>query len=303
MKSFFRLLTKSDYLLRETLLGLRRGGWMNWAAISTVTVLLFLFGISLQASWQLEGLLTQFGSQLEISVYLDTGVQADTLSPTIEQVSGVTAVTPIPKEEAWEKLVSDLGMTDIEGATQQLNGNPLVDEVKVKVTSPEQVPLVATQLARMQGIDEVLYVNEAVNQIAHLNTGLNWVSIGITSVLTVTAIAVITTTIRLIVMARRHEIEVMQLVGATTAWIYLPFILQGVTFGIIGAAIAWGLIAGMREFITQLISQQAEFIQFLADGLVIAPQQMLLLPLILLVLGSSVGLMGSLFAVRRFALR
>ncbi len=276
---------------------------MNWAAISTVTVLLFLFGISLQTSWQLEGLLTQFGSQLEISVYLDTGVQADTLSPSIQQVSGVTAVNPISKEEAWDQLVSDLGMTDIEGATQQLNGNPLVDEVKVKVASPEQVPLVAAQLARMQGIDEVLYVNEAVNQIAYLNTGLNWVSVGITSVLTVTAIAVITTTIRLIVMARRHEIEVMQLVGATTAWIYLPFILQGITFGIIGAAIAWGLIAGMREFVTQLIRQQAEFIQFLADGLVIAPQQMILLPLILFVLGSSVGLMGSLFAVRRFALR
>ncbi len=303
MKSLFRLLNKSDYLLRETLIGLRRGGWMNWAAISTVTVLLFLFGISLQTSWQLEGLLTQFGSQLEISVYLDTGVQADTLSPSIQQVSGVTAVNPISKEEAWDQLVSDLGMTDIEGATQQLNGNPLVDEVKVKVASPEQVPLVAAQLARMQGIDEVLYVNEAVNQIAYLNTGLNWVSVGITSVLTVTAIAVITTTIRLIVMARRHEIEVMQLVGATTAWIYLPFILQGITFGIIGAAIAWGLIAGMREFVTQLIRQQAEFIQFLADGLVIAPQQMILLPLILFVLGSSVGLMGSLFAVRRFALR
>lgn len=303
MKSLFRLLNKSDYLLRETLIGLRRGGWMNWAAISTVTVLLFLFGISLQTSWQLEGLLTQFGSQLEISVYLDTGVQADTLSPAIQQVSGVTAVNPISKEEAWDQLVSDLGMTDIEGATQQLNGNPLVDEVKVKVASPEQVPLVAAQLARIQGIDEVLYVNEAVNQIAYLNTGLNWVSVGITSVLTVTAIAVITTTIRLIVMARRHEIEVMQLVGATTAWIYLPFILQGITFGIIGAAIAWGLIAGMREFVTQLIRQQAEFIQFLADGLVIAPQQMILLPLILFVLGSSVGLMGSLFAVRRFALR
>ncbi|XPM55916.1 MAG: hypothetical protein EDM05_051395 [Leptolyngbya sp. IPPAS B-1204] len=47
-----QVLTKSDYLLRETLIGLKRGGWMNWAAVSTVTVLLFLFGISLQASWQ-----------------------------------------------------------------------------------------------------------------------------------------------------------------------------------------------------------------------------------------------------------
>jgi cell division transport system permease protein len=79
----FQFLTKFDYLLRETLLGLRRGGWMNWAAISTVTVLLFLFGISLQASWKLEGLLNQFGSQVEVSVYLDPGAQADMVKPLV----------------------------------------------------------------------------------------------------------------------------------------------------------------------------------------------------------------------------
>jgi cell division transport system permease protein len=51
----FQFITKLDYLLRETFLGLRRGGWMNWAAVSTVTVLLFLFGMGLQVSWKLEG--------------------------------------------------------------------------------------------------------------------------------------------------------------------------------------------------------------------------------------------------------
>ncbi|MBF2087722.1 MAG: ABC transporter permease [Synechococcales cyanobacterium K44_A2020_017] len=302
MKSFFRFLNKSDYLLRETLLGLKRGGWMNWAAISTVTVLLFLFGISLQSSWQLEALLNQFGSQLEVSVYLETGVQADLLGPSLQDIVGVKSVIPTSKEEAWDSLVRDLGLSDIQGATQQLNGNPLVDELTVKVASPEDVPRVADYLKQVQGVDEVLYINEAVNQIAQLNQGLNWVSIGMTTVLSMTAIAVITTTIRLIVMARRHEIEVMQLVGATTTWIYLPFILQGITFGIIGAAIAWGLILGLREFVGQLLSQQADFIRFLSTGLELAPQQALLLPLILLALGSSVGLMGSLLAVRRFAL-
>lgn len=303
MQSVLRFFTKSDYLLRETLLGLRRGGWMNWAAISTVTVLLFLFGVSLQSSWQLEALLNQFGSQLEVSVYLETGVQAETISPMFQGIAGVVSVTPISKEEAWDELVDELGISDIQGATQQLNGNPLVDEVKIKVAAPEDVPAVANQVAQVQGVDEVLYVNEAVNQIAQLNQGLNWVSIGITSILSVTAIAVITTTIRLIVMARRREIEVMQLVGATTTWIYLPFILQGITFGIVGALIAWGLIAGMREFLEQLLREQADFIQFLASGLAIQEQQQILLPLILLAIGSSVGLMGSLFAVRRFALR
>jgi cell division transport system permease protein len=298
-----KFLTKSDYLLRETLLGLRRGGWMNWAAVSTVTVLLFLFGISLQTSWQLEGLLNQFGSQLEVSVYLETGVQAETLKPLVAALPEVTAVTAIAKEQAWQDLVKEMGISDIQGATQQLNGNPLVDELKVRASTSTQVPVLAQKLRTMQGVDDVQYVDEAVKRIAQLNQGLNWVSLAMTTVLTLTAIAVITTTIRLIVMARRREIEVMQLVGATTTWIYLPFILQGITFGVVGAAIAWGLITSIQQFLSSLLTQQPEFIQFLANGLQLTPQDLILLPLVLLGLGSSVGLMGSLLAVRRFALR
>jgi len=298
-----KLLTKSDYLLRETFLGLKRGGWMNWAAISTVTVLLFLFGLSLQASWQLEALLNQFGSQLEISVFLDTGVQANTLESTLKQFPSVTDVRVTSKEDAWEALVEEMGISDIEGATAQLNGNPLVDQITVKAREPEEVTSLAAQIEQVSGVDEVLYVAEAVQRISQLNRGLNWVSLGLISMLSLTAIAVISTTIRLIVMARRREIEVMQLVGATSAWIYFPFILQGITFGVVGALVSWLLIQGVQEFLQGLLAQQADFIRFLASNLVLNPEQALLLPLALLGLGSSVGLMGSLFAVRRFAVR
>ncbi len=298
-----KLFTKSDYLLRETFLGLKRGGWMNWAAISTVTVLLFLFGISLQASWQLEGLLNQFGSQLEISVFLKSGVQAATLEPTLQQMPNVTDVSSIPKEVAWDNLVKEMGIADIRGATEQLNGNPLVDEMKVKASGSDHVVGLAQQIGQMQGVDEVLYVDEAVRRIAQLNRGLNWVSLCVVSILTLKAIAVITTTIRLIVMARRREIEVMQLVGATAAWIYLPFIFQGIAFGVVGALVSWGMIVGLQEFVGSLLAEQADFIQFVAQGLSLGADKALLLPLALLALGSSVGLMGSLLAVRRFALR
>jgi cell division transport system permease protein len=298
-----QVLTKSDYLLRETLLGLKRGGWMNWAAVSTVTVLLFLFGISLQASWQLEGLLTQFGSQLEVSVYLDTGIQAADLMPSVEAMPEVASVATVAKEAAWSALLRDMGLSDIQGATEQLNGNPLVDEMKVKARNAEDVPTLAQKLQQMQGVDEVQYVDEAVQRISQLNQGLNWLSFGMIVVLSLTAIAVIMTTIRLIVMARRHEIEVMQLVGATTTWIYLPFILQGLVLGIVGAFIAWGLITGVQEFIASLLAQQSEFIQFLTTAMQFSAQQSWLLPLSLLGLGCSVGLLGSLFAVRRFAVR
>jgi cell division transport system permease protein len=298
-----RFLTKLDYLMRETLLGLRRGGWMNWAAVSTVTVLLFLFGISLQASWQLEGLLNRFGSQLEVSAYLDTGVQATDLKPQVTVMPEVAEVRTVSKEEAWAALVQDMGLSDINGATRQLEGNPLVDELKVKAKSPEQVPVLAEKLAQLSGVDDVQYVDEAVKRVAQLNQGLNWVSLAVTSMLTLTAIAVITTTIRLIVMARRREIEVMQLVGATTTWIYLPFILQGIVLGIVGALVSWGLINGMQRFLQQVLSRQPEFVQFLTNGLQLSPFQVFLLPLVLLGFGSSVGVMGSLFAVRRIALK
>lgn len=296
-----QFLTKLDYLLRETLRGLQRGGWMNWAAISTVTVLLFLFGVSLQASWQFEALLNQFGSQLELSVYLDTGIQAADLKPAIARLPEVTEVQAIPKEQAWETLVKELGLSDINGATKQLDGNPLVDELKVKAKSSQAMPALAQKLAQISGVDGVQYVDEAVQRVAQLNQGLNWISLTVSSLLTMTAIAVITTTIRLIVMARRREIEVMQLVGATTIWIYLPFILQGLTFGLVGAAIAWGLLMSLQNFLKQLLTQQPDFVQFLLNGLQLSSDRLLLLPLILLSFGGSVGLLGSLFAVRRIA--
>ncbi len=300
MGKFF---TKANYLLRETFLGLRRGGWMNWAAVSTIMVLLFLFGISLQATWQVESLLNQFGSQLEIAVYLESGVAADSLSDRISGLTEVAQVVTVTKEEAWAQLSDELGITDVPGATEQLKGNPLVDEIKVKVRTSEAVPTVATQLKSLTGVDEVLYITEAVQRLTELNQGLQYVSLGVLTILTLTAIAVITTTIRLIVMARRREIEVMQLVGATSVWIYMPFILQGITFWLLGAFIAWALLVVTQKSLQRLSAQQPEFLQFLSVGLQFTPRQLLLLPAALFALGSLVGLLGSLVAVRKFAVR
>jgi len=298
-----QFLTKLDYLLRETLLGLRRGGWMNWAAVSTVTVLLFLFGISLQASWKLEGLLNQFGSQVEVSVYLDPGARIEMVQPVVRKLPEVTEVKTITKDQAWASLVKQLGISDIAGATEQLEGNPLVDELKVKARTSNDVPILAKKLTQVPGIEEVQYLDEALKRMQQLSQGLGWVSLTITTVLSLTAVAVITTTIRLIVMARRREIEIMQLVGATTAWIYLPFILQGIAFGVAGAVIAWALIASIQEFLANLLATGPDFIQFIVGGAQPNPLQLLLLPLLLLSLGTSIGLIGSLFAVRRFASR
>ncbi|NMG07513.1 ABC transporter permease [Brasilonema sp. UFV-L1] len=296
-----RLITKLDYLLKETFLGLQRGGWMNWAAVSTVTVLLFLFGISLQTSWQLEKLLNHFGSQLEVSVYLKPDTRAAVILPQVATMPQVEDIKTITKEQAWKKLVQELGISDIEGATEQLGHNPLVDELKVKARNSSAVPTLAKQLAKLQGVDAVQYVDQAVKKIAQLHKALNWVSLTITIVFTLTAVSVTSTTIRLIVIARRREIEVMQLVGATSAWIYLPFILQGVTCGFLGGATASGFIICTQQLLNKWLVNQPEFLRFLSNGMQLSLLQTLLLPLILLFFGTVVGLLGSLFALWRFA--
>lgn len=297
-----KFITKLDYLLRETLLGLKRGGWMNWAAVSTVTVLLFLFGLTLQASWQFERLVNQFGSQLEISAYLEPSIDGSQIEPTVAAIPDIAAVTLVSRDEAWGTLVEAMGLSDISGATQQLSGNPLVDELKVKAVSSEVVPDLAAKIAAVEGVDAVQYVDEALQRITEINDGLSLISIVMISLLTLTAIAVITTTIRLIVMARRREIEVMQLVGATATWIYFPFILQGVAFGFAGALLAWGGLMGTKQSIRHILARQPAFIQYLTQDTG-ATSHSLLLPAVLLGLGGSVGLMGSLFAVRRHAIR
>lgn len=275
---------------------------MNWAAISTMTVLLFLFGVSLQASWQVEGLLNQFGSQLVISTYLESGVEASSLANEVQKLPGVVTVEPVSKEQAWEQLTADLGLSDVSNASSQLKGNPLVDELKVKAREAEEVPQLAKTLKSMAGVSDVLYVSEVIQQLRDLNQGLRWVSLVIVSLLSLTAIAVVTTTIRLIAIARRHEIEVMQLVGATRSWIYLPFLLQGAALGLVGASSSWALLFSVQSALKSLsASQQPAFIEFLIDGLRLTPQQGILLPLALVGLGVSIGLVGSVFAVKKVA--
>jgi cell division transport system permease protein len=267
---------------------------MNGAAISTVTVLLLLFGIGLQGSWQLGEFFNRYGNQLEISAYLNTGITAKDLQPIVTALPNVTRVKPITKEEAWSSLGKELGIADPNAAQAQLGGNPLVDELRVQASSAAAVPKLAETLKGLQGVESVQYLGEVVAQITEINENLRAVSLSVIGFLTISAIAVITTTLRLVIAARRQEVEVMRLVGATRGTIYLPFLFQGITFGVVGAVLAWGLIQALLAALGRLAARQADLLQ----GLLIDPGKGLLLPAILLGLGSAIGLVGSLLAVQ-----
>jgi cell division transport system permease protein len=300
-----RSLTQLRYLCHETWLGLQRGGWMNWAAVSTVTVLLFLFGTGLQLSLQVDRVLNQVGNQMEISVYLRPGIAATTIQSQVAQLPQVEQVTVISKDQAWQDLLKELGASDLQGASQGLESNPLVDELQVRARNSDDVPALARQIAQIQGVETTNYLDEALRSLTLLQQSLGNIGLALVLLLIVTAVAVISTTIRLIVLSRSQEIEIMQLVGATNSWIYGPFIFQGVGFGIVGALVAWGSLLGSQQVLTQILGQQPDMLKLLGTGgaLQASPLQVLLLPLFLLSLGSIIGLAGSFLAVRKLAWR
>ncbi|MGD1852414.1 MAG: cell division protein FtsX [Cyanophyceae cyanobacterium] len=292
-------LTRWGYLWQETWRGFRRGGWMNWAAVATVAVSLFLLGTSLQASWHLERLLNQFGSQLEISVYVQPQVDPAPVQAAVEALPQVGTVTLVPKDAAWEGLVKELGISNIEVATQQLEGNPLLDELKVKVTSPAVAPEVAAQVEAIAGVEDTRYVAEVVTRLREVNELLTWVGLGAIALVISAAVATTMTTIRLVVAARSQEIEIMRLVGATRGWIYLPFLMQGAVFGLQGGVIAWGAIAVVQQILRSALSNQPSFLQFLSRELPLTSRETVLLLIVLLIFGTGVGLIASALAVRR----
>jgi len=294
-----KTLTKLEYILHETFLGLRRGGWMNWAALCTVTMLLFLFGLSLQISWRLEAVLNQFGTGAEVSVYLDPGARGEEVLPLVAKLPQVERATIIPKEEAWAKLVTELESADIARIEGDLGENPLVDELKVIPGNRQETPALARQISQLPGVDEVDYLDEAIAQLSWLEQRFNWAAIIITGVFSFTAVAVIATTIRLIAVARKQEIEIMRLVGATATGIYLPFIFQGMIFGIVGGAIAWVLISAIEGMMSLNLVGSPDFVGLIASSLQLSPFQVAILPFILLSLGLAIGAGSSLLALRR----
>jgi cell division transport system permease protein len=181
-----------------------------------------------------------------------------------------------------------------------LGGNPLVDALRIQVNSPNTLADVAATLDKITGVDEIYYSDQVVKQLGQLQDTLRLGSVGLTGILTLTTVAVITTTIRLIVMARRREIEVMQLVGATSTWIYLPFILQGFLFGLIGSGFACGLILGSQHLLQDLLQQLIAF-PFLQIPRTTHDLGFWLLPLVLIGLGTLLGTTSSLIAVRKSA--
>jgi len=234
---------KTKFFLGEVARNFTRNAAMQITAIGTVAVTIVLLGAFLFVRATLAGLGTDLLSQIEISVYTTndaTPKQVASLQSALRADPRVASVEFIPKKQGLVEMKDRVkGEIDMSLLTE----NPLPDKLRVKVKAPENVAAVAASAQKMPGVANAVFGQDVVAKMLRLGSVLRAIGIGVIVVFVLVAGIIISNTIRLTVFARRREIAIMQLVGATNTYIRMPFICEGLLDGILGAGIALALLA------------------------------------------------------------
>jgi cell division transport system permease protein len=287
-------LGKVKFFLGEVLRNFSRNAGMQITAIGTVAITIILLGLFLFVRAALADVGTKLLDQIEISAYLRPDVTAKQVSAIgrfLAEDRRVASARFVPKREGLAELRSQTrGAID----TSLLTENPLPDKFRIKVRVPENVAAVAATVRRLEGVANVVYGQKIVQRLLQLGAVLRRVGIGVIAVFLAVAGIIISNTIRLTVFARRREIAIMQLVGATNTYIRLPFICEGLLDGLLGAGLAIGLLAAARITLWPRLLEALPWITLSA-----APVDVRVLCAELLLVGAAVGIVASWISVGR----
>jgi len=285
---------KVKFFLGEVSRNFSRNTGMQMTAIGTVAITIVLLGLFLFVRATLADLGSHMLDQIEVSAYLRadaTPAQVSAIARFLAQDPNVASAEFIPKKQGLAELRSRTnGTID----TALLTENPLPDKFRIKARLPDDVPAVAASVRRLTGVENVVYGQQIVQRLLQLGAVLRRIGIGVIVVFFAVAGIIISNTIRLTVFARRREIAIMQLVGATGTYIRLPFICEGLLDGVIGALVAVALLAIARAALWPRLVGALPWVQ-----LTTMPLDARVLTVELVVVGAAIGIVASWISVGR----
>lgn len=281
---------------RESFKTLGRNGWMTFASVSAVTVTLLLVGVFVAIMLNLNKVADDLEHDVEMKVYVE--LAADEASTTaledqIRETPGVAEVIYSSRDQELEQMISDFG-DDLKLYEQS---NPLREAFYVKAANPQQTAKVAQTIDEYPNTYEVVYGEGKVEKLFDfLNFGR---TAGLVLILALlfTAMFLISNTIRITIVARKNEIGIMKLVGASNSFVRVPFVLEGIWMGILGSIIPiLAVVFGYIEFYDYAEPRlRGEMIQILP------PVPFLyIVSGLLFFMGIFIGIWGSFMSVRKF---
>ncbi|MFT9849553.1 permease-like cell division protein FtsX [Aneurinibacillus sp. REN35] len=285
--------------LREGFKNLGRNGWMTFASVSAVTITLLILGVFLMLAMNIQHLVQTVEKQVEIRVSLDVTADQATAKRVEEQLnklSEAAEVTFVPKAEGLQNLKKSFGEkgTLFNGLEKE---NPLPDSFIVKAKTPQQTGALAKKIQAVDGVKKVNYAEQTTQKLFAITDVVRFVIVAFIIALAFTAMFLIANTIKLTIVARRREIEIMKLVGATNGFIRWPFFVEGALMGVMGAILPIIILTVGYGYLIDFVQQQLAL--YFLDLLPVYPLAFQV-SLILLGIGAFIGIWGSLMSVRRF---
>lgn len=275
--------------------------WSHVLTAVTMAAALFVFGAFLLLQINLQQLLKDWGEQIQITAYLDRGLaapEAEILRQGLASLPEVAAIEYTSPEQAWRDFQSALGRQSglLDGLPRDLL--PASFEIELKPIHRDEpvVEELAERLRREKGIASVEYPKEWVERLAMIVLAVHWAKWIFGGLMFLATFIIVGSTVKLALVARRDEVEIMQLVGASEELIQAPFVLEGMIQGLTGSVIsvvalwcAFVLVRSELPTLAAFLAPRAEA-QFL-DGWNI---------LLVLAIGLLLGAAGSLFSLGRF---
>jgi cell division transport system permease protein len=300
------LIFRPKYFFGETFVSLRRNFLMFFTAITTVAITLFIVGLFLILIYDVQGILTSIKSQVEVAVYLKENVTDELksyLENEIKSWNEISEVKYVSKEQALEKFKKENEGSEI---LKEIQGNPLPASFELKLKSPEKVEQVALRFMDksgnyIEGVDEVIYGQNYVQKLFSITAIAGTIAVLIIIVLLLAAIVLIFNTIRLSVHARRKEIEVMKLVGATNWFVRLPFLFEGFFEGFVGSLISVILLYFISNYLLIRGEKAIVDTMHIKDLAILGNNNIIVYIYAgLIILGGLIGIFSSGFALKRY---
>jgi cell division transport system permease protein len=292
---------KVDYAFRETGSNLARNLTITIASVLTVAVSLALVGFSLMLRSAVSNATERWQGGIEFVVFLHpdaTQEQIDVVGQSLRESPEVESVTFFDKQAAYEEFKGFFGEQPemVDSVTPEIL--PTSYRVVPAVKEADLVQQLGERFQDQPGVLEVVFAHETIRVLQDFSSWVTGVVLLIAVILLLSAGLLILNTIRMAMYARRREIEVMKLVGATNWFIRVPFMLEGLVQGVIGAVLAIGLLAGLWPFFQDSLPDPEEFA--LLQGFEASTPETVLIYALIGVIGCIVGAVGAGVAVTRF---
>jgi len=287
-------------LFRQTFSQINRNKMMTTASLFSITAILLVLGIFfliiVNINAMAEDVKRDF-DQIQVNLYdAVTTEQSAEMMDGINRLQGVVWTKYQTREEALENWKVKWG--ENADLLDRMPTNPLPNSIIIKISDIEYASSIVDQVRVIKGVEKINYSQDTVDKLLRLTRIVQIVSFIIIIILVVISITVVSNTIKLTVMAREREIEIMRYIGATNWFIRGPFLLEGILIGLIAAVISSVAIGVLYYYAVDWLG--ADLAMIMPTGFVPLRFMIENLSIIFVSLGVSIGSCGAIISMRRF---